>query len=247
MHRATCLKGFSSVLLSAFFIAIGLTAPAGADETLAKLRYPLSKSEGIRTPNFVLDLSEVTDNESAKVWGAEAKVLCEEWFPVLCRFLSTEKWTPPETVRLVLKKDLDAPGVTSGGTIQFSVKWITDHPDDFGMVIHELTHIVQNYPPGKMTPGWLVEGIADYIRYWKYEPEMARPQIDRQKSNYRQGYGTTGAFLAWMVRKYDRRIVLRLDAALRTQTYKPDLFRELTGKDLDELWGEFIAQVAPSR
>lgn len=243
MKRIQILFGSWFILISAITIALSFAAPVFADEPLAKLRYPLSKSDGVRTPNIVLDLSEVADNESAKAWGEEAKLLCEEWFPVLCRFLATEKWTPPETVRLVIKKELAAPGVTSGNTIECSLKWITDHPDDFGMVIHELTHVVQAYPNTRSNPGWLIEGIADYIRYWKYEPEMPRHRIDPQKSHYTQGYGTTGAFLAWMVRKYDRRIVLRLDAALRTKAYKPELFRELTGKDLDELWAEFIGQL----
>lgn len=230
-------------LVATVALIVTPAATLRADDGLAKLRYPLSKSEGLRAPTFVLDLSEVADNEAAKAWGAEAKVLCEEWFPVICRFLATEKWTPPETVRLVLKKDLDAPGVTSGDTIQFSVKWITDHPADFGMVIHELTHVVQAYPPVRRNQGWLVEGIADYIRYWKYEPEIPRPRIDPARSSYRDGYGTTGAFLAWLVRKYDRRIVMRLDAALRAREYKPELFREVTGKELDDLWKEFTEQL----
>lgn len=243
MHRIQTSNRNWPILCALCLLCLGWVFPVNADEPLAKLRYPLSRSEGIRTPNFVLDLSEVADNDAAKAWGAEAKTHCEEWFPVLCRYLSTEKWTPPETVRLVLKKELDAPGITHGSTIEFSVKWIAQRPDDFGMVIHELTHVVQAYPGGRTTPGWLTEGIADYIRYWKYEPETARPRIDPKASHYRQGYGTTGAFLAWMVQKYDRRIVLRLDGALRTQTYKPELFREWTGKDLDELWAEFVAQV----
>lgn len=222
---------------------IATTSFVSADDALAKLRYPLSKIEGLRTPTFVLDTSEVSDNEAAKAWGAEAKELCEEWFPVISRFLSTEKWTPPETVRLVIKKDLDAPGVTSGDTIQFSVKWITDHPDDFGMVIHELTHVVQSYPRSRRTPGWLVEGIADYIRYWKYEPEIPQRKINAERASYRDGYSTTGSFLAWLVRKYDRRIVMRLDAALRARDYRPELFNEITGKNLDDLWKEFVEQL----
>ena len=38
----------------------------------------------------------------------------------------------------------------------------SEHPEDTGMVIHELTHIIQNYP--SPDPGWVTEGIADYIR-----------------------------------------------------------------------------------
>jgi len=44
------------------------------------------------------------------------------------------------------------PAVTSGATIQISVDWITKHPDDFGLVIHELTHVIQNYPSQSETP-----------------------------------------------------------------------------------------------
>jgi len=229
----------------AIVIVRGLECQTPADDVLSKLRYPLSKGVALRAPNFELDLSEVADDEQAQAWGAEAQVLCEEWFPVLCRFLATEKWTPPATVRLVLKQELAAPGVTSGHTISFSVKWITAHPDDFGMVIHELCHIVQAYPntTTERKPGWLVEGIADYIRYWKYEPEIPHPRIDAKRASYRQGYGTTAAFLAWLVRKYDRRIVLRLDAALRSGMYQPELFREWTGNSLDDLWIEFAEQL----
>lgn len=243
MHRACWVCRSWSILLSALLICVGAWYPAQADEALAKLRYPLSKSDGIRIPTFVLDLSEVPDNDSAKAWAEEAKRLCEDWFPVICRFLATEKWIPPETVRLAVKRDLDAPGVTSGGTIQVSLKWITQHPDDFGMVIHELTHVIQNYPPDKSTPGWLVEGIADYIRYWKYEPEIPRPRLDPKTAHYHQGYGTTGAFLAWLVKKYDRRIVLRLDAVLRVKAYHPKIFHDVTGKSLDDLWQEFVGDL----
>jgi hypothetical protein len=67
--------------------------------------------------------------------------------------------------------------------ITISGKWITEHPDDLGMVIHELVHVVQGYPNSRHKAGWLVEGIADYIRWWRYEPEAPRPRIDPAKSS----------------------------------------------------------------
>ncbi len=230
------------ILTCAIFVLITCAGTLLAeDETLARRRYPLAKAENIRPPTILLDDSEAGEDTSAKAWGNQARALCEEWFPLICRFLATDDWTPPETVRLVLKKDLKAPGATSGATIQLSLRWIADHPDDFGMVIHELTHVIQNYPPGPKQPGWLVEGIADYIRYWKYEPELPRRRVDGTRASYRDGYGTTGAFLAWIVARHDKRIVRRLDAALRAQAYSEELFREATGKSLDAAWAEFIA------
>ena len=49
-----------------------------------------------------------------------------------------------------------------------------------GSVIHEEVHVVQQYGYGRRrggtsNPVWLVEGVADYIRWFKYEPEDKRP------------------------------------------------------------------------
>lgn len=141
---------------------------------------------------------------------------------------------------MVFKPNIDAPAYTAGDEITINAGWIHDHPDDFGMVVHELTHIVQAYPSAGDKPGWLVEGIADYIRWWRYEPEAPRPHIDPQKSSYRDGYRTTGAFLAWLLQTYDKRLVHRLDQALRTGTYPEAIFQQVTGKPLDTLWAEFV-------
>ena len=38
--------------------------------------------------------------------------------------------------------DAGAPALTSGNRTEFSAQWIAEHPDDFGMVIHGLTHVI---------------------------------------------------------------------------------------------------------
>ncbi len=179
------------------------------------------------------------DRAKSKKWGLAAKELCEEWFPVLCKFLSTEGWAPPEVVKIVIKPDMKVPGSTSGSTISVNDSFITKHPDDFGMVIHELVHVVQRYPNSHKGAGWLVEGIADYLRYWKYESERPRHKIG-ENASYRDGYSTAASLLAWIVWKYDRRTVRRLDAALRKGDYDDAIFRKITGRDLPELWDEFV-------
>jgi hypothetical protein len=231
MHRLTPL-GLCLLLLSC--------RAASADEPLDKLIYPLAKASSARAPKFEIDLTEVPDDAKVRAWAERSQAMCQDWYPVVSRFLATDDWTPPETVRLVLKKDLAIPGATTGATIQISVKWIGEHPDDFGMVIHELTHVIQAYPSGTQ-PGWLVEGIADYIRYWRFEPEKPHGRVGPEAS-YRDGYGTTGAFLAWLVQKYDHRIVRRLDDALRHRQYNDGIFRDATGKELDALWKEYVTE-----
>lgn len=109
------------------------------------------------------------------------------------------------------------------------------------MLSHEMTHAIQDYPAAPRDAGWLVEGIADYVRSWHYEPELDRPRLDPAKAHYGDGYGTSAAFLAWLVARHDRRTVLSLDAALRASKYQPELFETITGAELDELWLRFKA------
>ena len=209
-----------------------------AEDKLAPRLIPLARVVQ-PVPEFELDTRDVAEDVAAVAWGQHAQSLCEEWFSVLCAHLATEEWKPPQKIRLVMKRELEVPGYTSGRTITVSAKWINEHPDDFGLVIHELTHIIQNYPPGQ--PGWLVEGVADYVRYWKYEPEMPRRRIDDKRARYTDSYYTSAAFLAWTAHRYDRRLLRRLDSALRKGEYKDELFEEITGKPLDKLWEEFVS------
>ena len=70
----------------------------------------------------------------------------------------------PAGIRRVIRKEANFPAFTSGATITINGKWIAEHPDDLGRVIHELVHGVQSYPGRRGAPGWLTEGIADCVR-----------------------------------------------------------------------------------
>lgn len=231
--------GRSTFFVSLFLLAVQISV---ADESHARFLEPIAKPAADEVPAIVLDVSEVADAPQLVKWAEDAKTLCEDWFPILCRFLATDDWKRPSEIKLVVRKSLQAPGVTSGNTVQISAKWVQDHPDDFGMVIHELTHVIQAYPNSRNKPGWLVEGIADYIRLWKYEPEVPRPHIDRQQASYRDSYRTTAAFLAWASWKYDKRLIHRLDKSLRAGVYTDAIWLEVTGKSVDALWDEFVGR-----
>jgi hypothetical protein len=235
---------FTRVLQTAAIGLLVATVAAAAAEKPSHERflYPIAPSKSADIPSITLDVSEVADQPDIVRWAEDSKTLCEEWFPILCRFLATDNWTRPNEITLVFKKDLKIPGATSGNRIEVSASWVQQHPDDFGMVIHELTHVIQAYPNSRNKPGWLVEGIADYIRLWKYEPEVPRPHIDREKASYRDSYRTSAAFLAWIGWKYDKRLVRKLDKALREGMYSDAIFGEVTGKSLDALWEEFVSR-----
>ena len=73
-----------------------------------------------------------------------------------------------------------------------------------------MTHVVQAYQPG-----WLTEGIADYIRWFKYEPENKRPHPNPDKAKYSDSYRTSAAFLNWATETFDKDLVVKINAACR--------------------------------
>jgi len=219
---------------------LSLVAVAVLQADLTRHIYPLAKP--LPTPPVVIDVSDFPEGEA---WAKQAKALVETWYPTVTSWLATEDFKAPSEIKLVFKKEISAPAYASGGTITVNGKWITQRPDDLGMMIHELVHVVQQYPNSRNKPGWLVEGIADYIRWWRYEPELhstkGRTKIDVTKAKYTDSYRTTGMWLAWSSRTYHMGLVPALDRAMRKREDPMLVFKTLTGKDADELWKEFVA------
>jgi hypothetical protein len=180
---------------------------------------------------------ETKEAEDLKSWGEKVQKLVEEWHPKISKLLASDGFKPPTEIKLVFKKDMKNPGATAGSTVFISTEWVTKHPEDVGMVIHELTHAIQAYP--KYDHGWLVEGIADYIRFFHFEPDARLGPIDPARAKYKDGYRTTAAFLNH-AQKHNPELVLKLNAALRKNQYKEEMFEELTGKSADALWAEFV-------
>jgi hypothetical protein len=84
-----------------------------------------------------------------------------------------------------------------------------------------------------------VEGIADYVRFFKYEPETKIGPFGANAS-YRQGYRTTAKFLDWIEKTHDKDMVVKLNQALRKSEYKEEMFKDATGESLDDLWADFL-------
>ncbi|WP_422927635.1 SCO family protein [Singulisphaera sp. PoT] len=181
-----------------------------------------------------IDTTEVPD---LKAWGEEAKTLGEEWYPKIVKDLKTDGYTAPSKIKIVFK-NMEGVAGTSGDMIEVSAKWVREHPDDFGMVIHELTHVAQSYP--KYRPSWVVEGIADYVRYYRYEPKSPRRDFDPQRSSYRNGYQPAAAFLVWLDETKHKGIIAELNQALRDGTCTEKTIEDLAGKPVNQLWKEFL-------
>ena len=136
-------------------------------------------------------------------------------------------------VKILIDFNYDQVAYADGHTIHVSAKYASAHPDDTGLVVHELCHVAQHYP--KYDPIWLVEGIADYVRWIAFEPTSKRPKVSKAKANARASYRTTGVFIDWALQKYDKDLVKKLNKALVDSTYTEETWKTLTGKTLDEL------------
>ena len=130
---------------------------------------------------------------------------------------------------------------TGNGVARYNPAWLKSHPEDIDVVTHEVMHIVQDYHSGD-NPGWLTEGIADYVRYVygvnNLKSQWTLPDY-KPTQNYTNAYRVTARFLLWVEKHDHKDLVDKLDHALRAGTYHSDLWVKLTGKTLDQLWSDY--------
>lgn len=205
-------------------------------------------TDGVRVteltwPENELKLTVTMDTRDAPEMAAFHEIMPEvlrEYYPKMIEIL--DAWDLPlrDSVRLTMRPGIDYPAYASGPGITFSSDWFAAHPEDLGCIIHEMTHIVQSFV-GPNQPGWLVEGLADYVRHktaidtagWKL------PDGYKEGQHYTNGYGVVSAFLLYVEGKYDPDMAKKCHRAMKTQTYSSDLWVECTGKTVDELWEEY--------
>ena len=129
----------------------------------------------------------------------------------------------------------------SGDIVRFNPLWFEKNPGDIDVVTHEVMHIIQSYP-GDAGPGWVTEGIADYVRYTMGVDNAGAgwtlPPFSTTQS-YNDAYRITARFFVWAEQHYNKKLVKKLDTAMRGKTYNSNLWRTLTGKTVDELWKEY--------
>lgn len=170
-------------------------------------------------------------------WMKAMQALCKEWYPILIEELNSPDFKPYSKVTLSLKSNPKGVAGTSKDSIILSQEYFSQHGTDVGAVVHELVHVVQAYP--NYVP-WITEGIADYIRLYKFEPNSTKPTLDAEKATVKAGYKETAVFLAWLVENKDPQTISKLNTSLRKGEYSDEVFKTIYGKTLDELFAEFL-------
>ncbi|MBI1390752.1 MAG: hypothetical protein GC154_20160 [bacterium] len=186
-----------------------------------------------------LDVSQAPELED---WGNEAKQLIEDWYGRICNLIPTKDFSVPKRIRLRFRSEGGGVAETGGTRISVFSGWVKQHPDDIGLVFHELVHVVQHYT--HRAPGWLTEGIADYLRWAIFEgkPQDWFPYSDKP-DGYRDSYRVTGGFFLWLETDRAPGIVKKLNTALRLGNYPgEEFFERETGMSVRDLWAEYLKE-----
>ena len=201
-----------------------------------------------------IDTSEAPD---LKDWAEQklAPVLAE-WYPKITTLLASDGYKAPTSFSVTLRPG-NGVAATGGNRITANSTWLKGelNREAVGSLVHEEVHVVQRYrgrrnnPDFKRPPGWLVEGIPDYIRWFLYEPQShgADAAFFRTRRNanlnYDGMYRISANFLNYVVEKYgkDKNLITKVNAACREGKYTDEFWKEQTGKSLPELNDEWKA------
>ncbi len=227
-------------------------APTPTPVALARTRERIVRSfeAGDGRYRFTLEMTAAPD----LVDWAEARLrpVVQTWYPKLVAMLPSDGFEASTNLTLRFRDDMGGtPASASGNRLNLNSGWFRKELDReaLGAVVHELVHVVQDYgrarrmnPAATRTPGWVVEGIADYIRWFLYEPESRGAEITPSRASrarYDASYRVTANFMDWVARKYDAQLVRKLNAAAREGRYAESLWQEWTGRPLPELGSEW--------
>jgi predicted GH43/DUF377 family glycosyl hydrolase len=177
-------------------------------------------------------------------WAKRAKSITEEWYPRICNLLASESHKSPDTILLTFLRKDDGIAYSFSNEVHVCDKWIKAHPEDIGLVVHELVHVAQGYGHGGRGNSWLTEGIADYIRWAVYEGKpLGWFPLSKRADGYHDSYQVTGGFLLWLESSKAPGIVRKANAALRAGKYNDSLFAEVSGgESIDELWKQYVEE-----
>lgn len=208
-------------------------------------------------------------------FAKEAIAVCEEWYPKINEILyGPERPLPFKDIPISFAKlEMGAITYRKHTKGQVSTCWMQIDRDHRarrgsfgGMVVHELTHAVQNYPMNVKRPSWIEDAVCEYVRckyfdksslgkltidakgrlhgYTDATPQLSKLQqkgVSIEKKGYQHSYTVASEFLVWLEQEKNPDVVRNLTALLSEGRYTSDFFKQQCGAPLDELWRQFLA------
>ena len=204
---------------------------------------------------------DTTAAPSLKQWSEqELKPVVKAWYPRIVEMLPSEDFEAPQKVSLRFLPDSQMRGIPAyaqNNRISMNTEWYTRElkREALGATVHELVHVVQQYGSNgnnarnqtgrrSSTPGWITEGIPDYIRWFLYEPGSKGALLSGEalsKAKHDASYRISANFLDYVNRKYGKEngLISALNSAAREGRYSSETWKVLTGKPVDQLEQEW--------
>ena len=172
------------------------------------------------------------------------KPVLVEWYPKVAAELPIPGHQPPTHFDIRFTNSYKGVAATGGVHVVANTDWFEKNlkGESVGALLHEMVHVVQlgtyrNRRAAKRMPSWLLEGTCDYIRWFQFEPNHPHPHGDRY--HYDDSYRTTATFLKYVVDRYDKDFLAQVNAASYKGVYSDDLWKQYTGKTVQQLGSEW--------
>jgi hypothetical protein len=229
---------FANTFFSEIDVIDAKAPPVERVKTTAKISKTFVSSDKKYT--FIIEASKAPE---LMEWAEKELVpVIKTWYPKTVALLPSKGYSAPTTVTFEFKDDMKGtPAYAVGNRISLNHQWFSSQlkGEARGSVVHEMTHVVQQYGHGSNhVPGWVTEGIPDYVRWFLYEPQSHGAEITKNNiasAKYDGNYRISANFLNWVQKTKDKDLILQLNTVGREGTYSEELWKKWTGKTVQEL------------
>ncbi len=155
--------------------------------------------------------SEAPDME---YFALQNKLYTEAYYDTLINQLDSKGFKPYENVQIRIREGRGV-AATGGNRISYAAPFYRSNPSDYGSIIHELTHVVQQSP--YYDPVWVIEATADYMRYYHgYRGDIE----EAPGGHFTRGYRYGADFLRYIEKTYQiKDFVKKLNTEVRNSTF----------------------------
>ncbi|HWF00634.1 MAG TPA: basic secretory protein-like protein [Caulobacteraceae bacterium] len=185
-----------------------------------------------------VDTSQAPD---LAAWGVEVQARAPHWWRTINRVLAAPGFTPPAKIFIRPSPASALPpraaAQARGEVIFVNAPYLRAHPQ-YNFIAHEMVHIVQPY--GTHSPGWVVEGIADWVRYYILFPDDQERLWDPSRGDWRRGYQQAAALLDYEERVHGAGTVRALNAALHRGEDPVAWLQRLDRTSLPLVWDQVL-------
>lgn len=191
------------------------------------------------------DLKLIFVNHSGKEELSYKDRLSNAFFTVYPKLLETFNPDALKRVYFIIDPTYDGVAYSFGDVVVFGYDYMEGHPEDGDVAVHETMHKIQADYQGNV-PGWLTEGMADYVRdrFGVDDPDNWSLPDYAPDQNYDGSYGITARYLLWIEKHKHQNFVQELNDALLDGVDYQLFWNQTLGGSVAAIWSEYASNPA---